>query len=223
MLLRGDFSKNYSSTVQVYGGIREIFLLHHQPASLKYINTKNHIAASSDMKDECLPDAIANLRHTTYPGFQLIVAGPPYNPSWRLAHMTITSSNGSDITCEFTTIHTSTHHTKSSSSGRTRASISGPPSVAYSRSTTCRGRLNTHQPRSSRLPFLPHFIPLGSPLSSIHQRPFEYILAISRSCGRPHRETLLPVSSDESESESDTDDLGVNSDTDDSSGISISS
>jgi len=94
-----------------------------------------------DTKDECLPDAIVNLPHTTYPGFQLIVFGSPYVPSWRSTHTTVASSNDSDITCEFTTFHTSTHHTKSSSSGRTRASISGPPSAAYSCSTTCRGRL----------------------------------------------------------------------------------
>ena len=50
MLSRGDLPKNYSSTVQVYKGIREIFFLHRQPASLKHINTKNHIAASSIQK-----------------------------------------------------------------------------------------------------------------------------------------------------------------------------
>jgi len=61
--------------------------------------------------------------------------------SWRSTHATVAFSNGSDTTCEFTTSHISAHHTKSSSSGRIRASISGPPSAAYSRSTTCRGGL----------------------------------------------------------------------------------
>jgi hypothetical protein len=56
-------------------------------------------------------------------------------------HVTVAFSNGSDTTCEFRTSHISAHHTKSSSSGRIRASISGPPSAAYSRSTTCRGGL----------------------------------------------------------------------------------
>ena len=78
-----------------------------------------------------------------------------------------------------------------------------------------------HAPYDCR--FCPEVIPLGSPRGSIHQRPFKYILAISRSRGRPCHDTVLPVSSDELESESDTDDSGVNSDTDDSRGISISS
>jgi hypothetical protein len=61
----------------------------------------------------------------------------------------------------------------------------------------------------------PHNTPFGAP----HQRPFEYILAISRSRGRPRRETDLPVSSElesESESEFDSEDLVENSDTDNS-------
>ena len=132
------------------------------------------------MNDECPPDATVNLLHTTYPGFQLIVTGPPYDPSWRSTHTTVASLNGSDITCEFTTFHTSTHHTKSSSSGRTHASISGPPSAAYSCSATCRRKLNTHLPRSSRLPFLPRSQPARlharlypSTALRVHPRHFE--------------------------------------------------
>jgi len=84
-----------------------------------------------------------------------------------------------------------------------------------------KGKIPTsHVPHDCR--FCPEVNPLGSPLGSIHQRPFEYILAILRSRGQPHRKTVLPVSSDKSESESNTDDWGVNSDMDDSSGISIS-
>jgi hypothetical protein len=110
--------------------------------------------------------------------------------------------------------------------------VLGPHSRQYFR-TSLRSLLTLdYVPRKVKIPtshiphdcrFCPEVNPLGSPLGSIHQRPFEYILAISRSRGRPRRETVLPVSSDESESESDTDDSGVNSDTDDSSGISISS
>jgi len=117
------------------------FLLHRQPASIKHKHQKNHIAASSDTNDECLPDSIVNLLNTTYPGSQLIVVGLPYDLAWRSTHTTVASSNGSDITCEITTSHISTHHTKSLSSGRTRASILGPLSAAYSRSTTCRRKL----------------------------------------------------------------------------------
>jgi hypothetical protein len=138
----------------VYGGILEIFSLHRQPASIKHKHQQYHIAASSDTNNECLPDAIVNLPNTTYPGSQLIIVGSPYVPSWRSKHTTVASQNGSDITCEITTSHISTHPTKSSSSGCTRASISGPLSAAYSRLTTCRGELNTYQPRSSGVPVL---------------------------------------------------------------------
>ena len=75
----------------------------------------------------------------------------------------------------------------------------------------------SHIPHDCR--FCPEVNPLGSPLGSIHQRPFEYILAISRSRGRPRHETVLPVSSEsesESESELGSDDLIENSDTDNS-------
>jgi len=44
--------------------------------------------------------------------------------------------------------------------------------------------------------YVPHdccFCPEVNPLGSIHQRPFEYILAILRSRGRPRRETVLSV------------------------------
>ena len=40
VLLRGGFYQNYSSTVQVYEGTREIFSLHRQPASIKHIHIK---------------------------------------------------------------------------------------------------------------------------------------------------------------------------------------
>jgi len=194
----------------VYGGIREIFSLHRQPASIKHTHQKNHIAASSDTSNECLPDAIINLPHATYPGFLLIVVGSPYYPSWRSTHTTITFSNGSDITCEFTIFHISTHNTKSSSSSRTRAV---PRKVKIP---------TNHVPRDCR--FCSKVNSPGTPLGSTHQRPFEYILAISRSRERPRRKTVLPFSSESksvSESESDTDDSGVNSDTDNSGGFLV--
>ena len=75
-----------------------------------------------------------------------LVVGSPYDPFWRSKHTTVASSNGSDITCKSTIFLTSIHHTKSSSSGRTRASISGPLFAVYSRSTTCRGRLKYPPP-----------------------------------------------------------------------------
>ena len=166
--------------VQVYGGIREIFSHHHQPASIKHKHQKDHIAASSYTNDECLPDAIVNLPHTTYPGSQLIVVGSPYDPSWRSTHTTVASLNGSDITCEFTTFHISTHHTKSSSSGCTRASISGPPSAAYYARLHATESKNTHQPRSSRVPFLSSSQPVRHPVRlypsmalRVHPRHFE--------------------------------------------------
>ena len=189
----------------MYRGIREIFSLHRQPASIKHKHQKNPIAVSSYTNNECLPDAIINLPHATYPGFLLIVVGSPYYPSWRSTHTTITFSNGSDITCEFTIFHISTHNTKSSSSSRTRAV---PRKVKIP---------TNHVPHDCR--FCPLVNPSSTPLGSIHQQPFEYILAISRSCGRPRRKTVLPVSSEsesESESEFDSDDLIENSDTDNS-------
>ena len=83
-------------------------------------------------------------------------------------------------------------------------------------------------PRKVKIPIshIPHncrFCPEVNTPGSSHQRPFKYIFAISRSRGRPCRETVLPVSSNESESESDTDDSGEISNTDDSGVISISS
>jgi hypothetical protein len=74
-----------------------------------------------------------------------------------------------------------------------------------------------HVPHECR--FCPLVNPSDTPFGAPHQRPFEYILAISRSRGRPRRETVLPVSSEsesESESEFDLDDLIKNSDTDNS-------
>ena len=133
--------------------------------------------------------------------------------------MTVAFSNGSDTTCEFMTSHISAHHTKSSSSGRICTSISGPPLAAYSRSTRCRKGLK-YPPTT----FLTSVVSVlestrDSPFGSHHQRPFEYILAISRLRGRPRRETVLPVSSaleSESESEFEWDDLVENSNTDNS-------
>ena len=127
----------------MYVGIREIFSLHRHPASIKHTHQRitSPPAPIRTTNDECLPDATVNLPNTIYPGLQPIVVGSPYDPSWRSTHTTVAFLNGSDTTCEFTTFHISNHHTKSLSSGRTRASISGPLSAAYSRSTTCRGKL----------------------------------------------------------------------------------
>jgi len=83
--------------------------------------------------------------------------------------------------------------------------------------------LTNHVPHDCR--FCPLVNPSGNLLGSIHQRPFEYILAISRSRGRPRRKTVLPVSFEsesELESESDTDDSGMNSNMDNSGVISVS-
>ena len=87
---------------------------------------------------------------------------------------TVASSNGSDITCEFTTFHISNLHIKSLYSGRTRASISGPPSAAYLRSTTCRRKLK-YPPTTFRTsavsvlestrPTLPSALPIIGPSS----------------------------------------------------------
>jgi hypothetical protein len=74
-----------------------------------------------------------------------------------------------------------------------------------------------HVPHECR--FCPRVNPSDTPFGAPHQRPFEYILVIPRSRGRPRRETVLPVSSEsesESESELDSDDLIENSDTDNS-------
>ena len=115
--------------------------LHRQPASLKHKHQKNHIAASPLRYEQRMPPSRNR---------QL----PEHNLSWFSAHrrrVTVRSVleinqtsaflNGSDTTCGFTTSHISTHHTKSLSLGRTRASVSGLPSAAYSRSITCRGKL----------------------------------------------------------------------------------
>ena len=106
--------------------------------------------------------------------------------------------------------------------------VLGPHSRQYFR-TSLRSLLTLdYVPRKVKMPtnhvphdcrFCPPVNPSGTLLGSIHQRPFEYILAISRSRGRPRRETVLPVSSEsesESESEFDSDDLIENSDTDNS-------
>jgi len=197
----------------VYGGIREIFLLHHQPASIKHKHQKNHVAASSNTNDKCLPDAIVNLLNTTYPGSQLIVVGSPYDLAWRSTHTTVASSNGSDITCEITTSHFSTHHTKSLSSGRT--SLRSLLTLNY---VLRKIKIPTnHVPHECR--FCPLVNPYNTPFGASHQRPFEYILPTPRSRGRPRRETVLQVSSQsesESESEFDSEDLVENSDTDNS-------
>jgi hypothetical protein len=131
---------------------------------------------------------------------------------------TVASSNGSDITCEFTTFHISNLHIKSLYSGRTRASISGPLSAAYLRSTTCHGKLK-YPPTTfcTSAVFCPRVNPSDTPFGAPHHRPFEYILAISRSRRRPRWETVLWVSSEsesELESEFDSEDLVENSDTD---------
>jgi len=101
-------------------------------------------------------------------------------PSWRSTHVTVAFSNGSDTTWEFTTFHISAHHTKSLSSGRIRASISGPPSAACSRSTTCRGGLKYPPTTFSRVSFLSSSQPVRLPIRlspstalRVHPRYFE--------------------------------------------------
>ena len=50
-----------------------------------------------------------------------------------------------------------------------------------------------------------------------HRRPFEYVIAIPRSCGRPRQDTIPPVSStEESDSEPDSDDSESSTDDDSS-------
>jgi len=74
-----------------------------------------------------------------------------------------------------------------------------------------------HIPHECR--FCPLDNPYNTPFGASHQRPFEYILATPRSCGRPRRETVLQVSlgsESESESEFDSEDLVVNSNMDNS-------
>jgi len=115
---------------------------------------------------------------------------------------TVASSNGSDITCEFTTFHISNLHIKSLYSGRTRASISGPPSAAYLRSTTCRGKLK-YPPITFRTsavsvleltrPTLRLALPINGPLSTslqsrdrvdVHAAKLLFRPALSRSRSR---------------------------------------
>jgi hypothetical protein len=58
-------------------------------------------------------------------------------------------------------------------------------------------------------PVVPHdcfFCPIVSPTAFVHQQPLKYILAGPRSWGQPRRETVFPVSSDESDSLLDTSD-----------------
>lgn len=106
--------------------------------------------------------------------------------------------------------------------------VLGPHSHQYFR-TSLRSLLTLdYVPRKVKIPtyhvphecrFCPRVNPSDTPFGAPHQRPFEYILAIPRSRGRPRRETVLPVSSEsesESESELDSDDLIENSDTDNS-------
>ena len=89
--------------------------------------------------------------------------------------------------------------------------VLGPHSRQYFR-TSLRSLLTLdYVPRKVKIPtyhvphecrFCPRVNPSDAPFGAPHQRPFEYILAIPRSRGRPRRETVLPVSS-ESESESE--------------------
>ncbi len=106
--------------------------------------------------------------------------------------------------------------------------VLGPHSRQYFR-TSLRSLLTLdYVPRKVKIPtnhvphkcrFCPLVNPSDPPFGAPHQRPFEYILAISRSRGRPRRETVPPVSSEsesELESEFDSEDLVENSDTDNS-------
>jgi len=92
--------------------------------------------------------------------------------------------------------------------------VLGPHLRQYFR-TSLRSLLTLdYVPRKVKIPtqHVPHdcfFCPDVNPLGSIHQRPFEYILASSRSRGQPRRKTVLSVSSDESELESELDDSGA--------------
>jgi hypothetical protein len=224
VLLRGDFTKNYSSTVQVYGGIREILLFHRQPVSLKHINIKE-LHCRQPRYEKRMPP-----RRNRQP--------PAHNLSWFSAHhhwVTIRSVLEID-THNRRLLERFRHHARVHTIPYFHSSHQvfdlGPHLRQYFR-TSLRSLLTLdYVPRKVKIPtshvphdcrFYPEVSPLGSPLGSIHQRPFKYILAISRLRGRPCRKTVLLVSSDELESESDTDDSGMNSGTDDSSGISISS
>ena len=104
--------------------------------------------------------------------------------------------------------------------------VLGPHSRQYFR-TSLRSLLTLdYVPRKVKIPtnhvphecrFCPRVNQSDTPFGAPHQRPFEYILAISRSRGRPRCETALRVSSEselELESEFDSEDLAENSGTD---------
>ena len=106
--------------------------------------------------------------------------------------------------------------------------VLGPHSRQYFR-TSLRSLLTLgYMPRKVKIPtnHVPHecrFCPLvnlyNTPFGASHQRPFEYILATPRSCGRPRHKMFLQDSSEsesELESELDSEDLVKNSDTDNS-------
>ena len=106
--------------------------------------------------------------------------------------------------------------------------VLGPHSRQYFR-TSLRSLLTLdYVPRKVKIPtnhvphkcrFCPLVNPYNTPFGAPHQRPFKYILTTPRSRGRPRRKTVLQVSSEsesESESEFDSEDLVVNSDTDNS-------
>jgi len=143
VLLRGDFTKNYSSTVQVYGGIREILLFHRQPVSLKHINIKE-LHCRQPRYEKRMPP-----RRNRQP--------PAHNLSWFSAHhrwVTIRSVLEIDAhnrrLLERFRHHVRVHAVPYFHSSH-QVFVLGPHSRQYFRtslrsSTTCRGRLKYPPP-----------------------------------------------------------------------------
>ena len=92
--------------------------------------------------------------------------------------------------------------------------VLGPHSRQYFRASLLSLLTLDYVPLKVRIPgpsvphdciFCPRVNPLGpNGLSTNHRKPFEYILAVPRSRGRPRRETISSVDSEGSDSSSDT-------------------
>ena len=192
--------------VQVYGGIREILLLHRQPASLKHIHIKESHCRQLRYEKRMPP------RRNRQPH--------AHNLSWFSAHRcwatirSVLEINAHDRPLLERFRHHVRVHDIPFFHPSHQVFVLGPHLRQYFR-TSLRSLLTLdYVPRKIKIstfhvPHDCHFCPEVNRLGSIHQRPFEYILAILRSRGRPRRETVLSVSSDESDSESDTDDSGA--------------
>ena len=119
-------------------------------------------------EDECLPVATVNLQRIIHPGSPLLVALPPSVAFWEPTLVTTVVSNGSGTTSERTTYPTSTHLIKSSSSDRTRASTSEPPSAVSSRWITSLLRLRSlHPPCRTTASSVPTSILSAPPISGL--------------------------------------------------------